>query len=163
MSVPQEVHVFAYVNRPYAKVRDVLKRDAMGVFQRATAGAAARAEALAPTLRAHIGPLELGAEVAVEITWIEDERSTPMGPATKLHLRWAAAKHPELFPAMDATLDVYALAPDETQVDFLGKYHPPLGVVGVAFDIMLGHKLAEAVVHRFVNDIAKGLQTDVGA
>jgi hypothetical protein len=74
---------------------------------------------------------------------------------------WQAAKHPDLFPTMEATLDVYALAPDETQVDFHGRYRPPLGVVGSAVDAMIGYRIAQATVHRFVEEIVERLRVDV--
>jgi len=160
MSSPQEVRSYAYVTRPYPQVRDVLRADAVGVFQRATASATERARSLVSTLRASFGPVELGANVVVQITAIDEERSTPLGPATRLHLTWKASNRPELFPTMDATLDVYALAPEETQVDFHGKYRPPLGVVGAALDAVVGHRVAEAVVHRFVEDVTERLRVD---
>ena len=140
----QEVRVYEYVNRPYERVGEVLRLDAIGVFQRATASATARARALVSTMRANLGPVELGADVVVRVTSVEEERDAPLGPRTRLHLEWQATKHPELFPTMDATLDVYGLAPNETQVDFHGQYRPPLGVVGAAIDAVIGHRIAQA-------------------
>jgi hypothetical protein len=161
MSNAHELRVYAYVNRPYALVRDVLQADPLSLFQRATVRATARAQALVSTLRATVGPIELVADVAVKVTSVEPERPTPLGPATRIHLTWEASKRPELFPTMEATLDVYALAPAETQVDFSGRYTPPLGVVGAALDALVGHRLAEAGVHRFVEDVAERLRLDV--
>jgi hypothetical protein len=61
---------------------------------------------------------------------------------------------------MTATLDVYALGPGETQVDFHGEYVPPLGVVGTAIDALVGHRIAQATVHRFVQEVAERLRLD---
>src|SRR5437870_4404848 len=128
------VRVYEYVNRPYERVAEVLRLDAVGVFQRATASATSRARALVSTMRASLGPVELGAEVIVRVTSIEEDHAAAHGPRTRLRLAWKAAEHPDLFPTMDATLDVYALGPSETQVDFHGEYRPPLGVVGAVID-----------------------------
>ncbi len=156
----QEVRVYEYVNRPYAHVSEILRLDAIGVFQRATASATVRARALISTMRASFGPLELGADVVVRVTSVEEERDAPLGPRTRLRLAWQANQHAELFPTMEATLDVYALGPSETQVDFQGRYRPPLGVVGAAVDALIGHRIAEAAVRRFVEEIAARLRVD---
>jgi hypothetical protein len=62
---------------------------------------------------------------------------------------------------MEATLDLYALGPGETQLDFQGEYQPPLGAVGAAIDAVIGHRIAEAAIHRFVAEIAERLRVDV--
>jgi hypothetical protein len=157
------LHVYEYVNRPYERVSSVLRLDAIGVFQRATASATARARALVSTMRATVGPVELGADVVVRVTSVEEAPDAPRGPRTRLRLAWKASQHPELFPTMEATLDVYALGPSETQLDFHGEYHPPFGVVGAVIDAIIGHRVAEAAVHRFVEEIAERLSVDVGA
>jgi hypothetical protein len=156
------LHVYEYVNRPYANVSSLLKLDAIGVFQRATASATARAKALVSTMRATVGPVELGADVLVRIDGVEESPDAPRGPRTRLRLSWKAKSHPEMFPTMEATLDAYALGPNETQLDFQGEYRPPLGVVGAVLDAVAGHRIAEAAVHRFVEEIAERMRVDAG-
>ena len=163
MSSAHEVRAYAYVNRPYSRVSAALKVDAQGVFQRATSTAATRARSLVSTLRTSLGPVELGADVVVRIASADEEGDGPLGPRTRLLLSWQASQHPELFPTMDATLDVYSLGPEETQVDFHGTYRPPLGIVGAAIDAVIGHRVAEAAVHRFVEETAERLRVDVPA
>jgi hypothetical protein len=158
-----EVRAYEYVNRPYDRVSEVLRLDAVGVFQRATASATSRARALVSTLRANVGPVELGADVVVRVSSVEVESSAPHGPRTRLRLAWKAAEHPDLFPTMDATLDVYALGPTETQVDFHGEYNPPGGAMGAAFDAVVGRRIADAAARRFVEEIAERLRVDVAA
>ena len=80
MSTAHEVQAYAYVSRPYPGVSALLRSDAIGVFQRATLTATARARSLVSTLRASIGPLELGADVVVRVTSVEEERDAPLGP-----------------------------------------------------------------------------------
>ena len=69
---------------------------------------------------------------------------------------------PRLFPFMKAELAIYPLTSTETQLDFSGAYEPPLGALGKAMNAVAGHRLAEASVHRFVNDVAGYLRTTLG-
>ena len=63
---------------------------------------------------------------------------------------------------MSAELSVYPLTGTETQLDFHGHYEPPLGLLGGAVDAVIGHKIAEASVHRFVSDVAHYLRDTLG-
>jgi hypothetical protein len=65
---------------------------------------------------------------------------------------------PRLFPFMRAELAIYPLTSTETQLDFRGVYEPPLGALGKAVNAVIGHRIAEASVHRFVSDIAEYLR-----
>jgi hypothetical protein len=59
---------------------------------------------------------------------------------------------------MDGVLSIYALTPGETQLDFLGHYDPPLGVIGGAVNAVVGHRIAEASVQRLISDVAQYLR-----
>ena len=59
---------------------------------------------------------------------------------------------------MTAVLTIYPLTATETQLDFLGNSDPPLGVVGDAMNAIVGRRIAEASVHRFVTDVARYLR-----
>ena len=52
---------------------------------------------------------------------------------------------------------------NETQVDVDGEYRPPLGAAGNALDALVGHRLAEAAVLRFLRDVAAYLTRKLGA
>ena len=80
---------------------------------------------------------------------------------TRVPLRWQARDTPGLFPAMQAELKIYPLSFTETQVELSGHYDPPMGVLGSAVDAMVGHRLAEASVHRFVRAIVERLRQDL--
>ncbi len=73
-------------------------------------------------------------------------------------MEWEAAERPRLFPLMNAQLSLYPLTARETQLDFLGQYDPPLGLLGGAVDAVIGHRIAEASVHRLVADVARYLR-----
>ena len=50
-----EIRFYDYVNHPYERVRDTLKKDALTVFQAATKSAAARAHSVASELHVDFG------------------------------------------------------------------------------------------------------------
>jgi hypothetical protein len=64
---------------------------------------------------------------------------------------------------MEAELIVYPLSKDETQIELRGRYTPPLGAIGSALDSQIGHRVADASVHRFVTDVASSPRADAHA
>jgi hypothetical protein len=162
MSKSRHIRCFDYVNHPYAKVRDLLRAEALAAFGRATKSAAARAETVAAQLHVSIAGIEVGTDIEIKLHGVEETpgvgRSTPV---TRLQLEWKARESARLFPLMRAELAVYPLTATETQLDFSGDYEPPLGVVGSAVDTLVGHRVAEASIHRFVNEVAEYLRTAI--
>jgi len=154
MSEPRKLHCYEYVNVEYEKVKDALARDALGLFQRATGSATSRARELAATLRVAVGALELGADVKIAVRSVNERTSALGDRKTELQIAWTAASAAGLFPSMEATLSIYPLSAHETQIELDGAYRPPLGTVGHAIDAVVGHRVAEASVLRFVQDIA---------
>ena len=165
MSEPHRLHCYDYVNHPYTAVRDALRTDPIGIFQRATTSAAGRAQALAASLKVGIGALEVGADIAIELLSTEERDEGPAGhtQTTAMRLRWNAARAAALFPSMEAELIVYPLSRDETQIALDGRYTPPLGALGGALDSLIGHRVADASVHRFVTDVASLLRAELGS
>jgi len=158
----REIRSYDYVNHPYAAVRDALVKDPAAVLRAATNAAASRAKAVAAALHVNIGPLNIAADIAVTVGTISEQtHDTPMSPVTRIPIEWSAAQRAALFPIMDAELSVYPLTATETQLDFLGRYEPPLGIVGGALDAIVGHRIAEASVHRLVADVASYLREHV--
>ncbi len=154
MSTGREVRCYDYVNHPYAQVRDVLSKDAPAIFQSATKAATSRARSIASELRVDISGISVEADIIIAVKKIEEQTSETASPVTRLQLEWQAAKMPSLFPLMKAELSVYPLTASETQLDFSGVYEPPFGALGKAMNAMVGYRIAEGSVHRFVNDVA---------
>ena len=155
-----EVHCYDYVNRPYLTVRDALAKDPSGIFQRATVTTAARASAIGAELHVKLGPVAVTTEITIRIVSVED--TTELGqPATRIVLEWNATHRSSMFPTMRATLSIYALSPTETQLDLLGNYGPPMGVVGDAIDKVVLHRIAEASAHHFVRDVSAYLRAEL--
>jgi hypothetical protein len=158
----REIRSYDYVNHPYGIVRDVLSTDPQGVFRAATMAAATRAESVAAELRVNIGGLHVAAEIVTSVGKITETGSAEQGTqVTRIPIEWEAAHRPLWFPFMSGVLSVYRITATETQLDFVGIYEPPLGKVGGALDAMVGHKIAEASVHRFVEDVAVFLRKNL--
>jgi hypothetical protein len=62
---------------------------------------------------------------------------------------------------MHAELVIYPLTATETQLELAGTYEPPLGLVGRAIDSTLLHRIAEASVLQFVQEVARYLREDL--
>ncbi|HEX6210811.1 MAG TPA: hypothetical protein VF136_08545 [Methylomirabilota bacterium] len=159
MAQSREIRSYDYVNHPYARVREALAADATGVFRAATRSAASRAHSVAAALHVNLAGLEVAREIALSVGTIEDRHIEGSSlPVTIIPVAWEAARQPTLFPFMSAQLAVYPLTSTETQLDFLGRYEPPLSIVGDVMNAVVGHRVAEASVHRFVADIAHYLR-----
>ena len=159
MSAGREIRSYDYVNRPYERVRDALKQNALTVFQSATKAAASRAESIAAELHVEFGGIGVKTDINISVRAIEEKFvEATSTPTTRLLLEWEAASLPGLFPLMKGELSVYPLTSTETQLDFSGVYEPPFGAMGRTMNAIVGHRIAEVSVHRFVTDVAAYLR-----
>ena len=141
MNTGREIRSYDYVNHPYDRVRDTLKQNAVAVFQSATMAAASRAESVAAELHVDFAGIGLKADIKILVKGIEEKPAdNTTSASTKLLLEWEAAGLP--------------LTGTETQLDFSGIYEPPFGTVGKTMNALVGHRIAEVSVHRFVSDVA---------
>lgn len=162
MSQPRKLRCYQYVPRPFGDVRELLRQRSMDVFRHATTTAAERAGAIAASLHAQAAGVDLGVEIRIHVQAIRDEESVAgISPAMRVMLGWEAVRAAALFPVMDAQLTLWPLTSTETQLELEGSYRPPLGVVGNAIDAALGHRVAEAVVQRFLEDVAEQIAREL--
>jgi hypothetical protein len=161
-----ELHCYEYVTHPFDRVRDALLTDAVGVFERATQTATGRAHALVSNLKVSIAGLEVGKNVVIRVGKVDPDTEAPghlASGAIRLDLEWHAETHRSLFPSMHASLLAYPLSATETQLDLRGTYEPPGGVFGSAADRLVGHRIAEASVHRFLDAVADQLRVELAS
>ena len=155
------LRVYDYVNQPFARVAAAFSEDTPGIVQRATTVAGRRASELDATLHAHVGPIDIAADVSFEIGPL-DATPLPSGrPALRIPITWHAIRTPRAFPVMQAELTIYPLTATETQLELAGTYVPPLGALGRAIDSALLHRIAEASVLQFVQEVARFLREDM--
>jgi len=162
MTTGSEIRCYDYVNHPYARVRDALKHDALAVFQSATKAAVSRLESVAAELHVDLGAVGVQKDITISVKTVEEKVDAMWTPSTRLALEWEAASRPGWFPLMKAALFVYPLTGTETQLDFWGFYEPPFGTVGKALNAVAGHRIAEASVHRFIEEVAAYLRRTLG-
>ena len=151
----REIRCYDYVNHPYARVRDALIQNAVTVFQSATKTAASRVQSVAAELHVDFAGIGVKTDIKIGVkNVVEKVTKVNSIPTTTLQLEWEAATMPRLFPLMNGQLSVYPLTASETQLDFHGVYKPPFGAVGKSMNTIVGHRIAEASVHRFIGDVA---------
>jgi hypothetical protein len=156
------VRIYQYVNRPYGAVRELLRLRPEEVFRHATTSAAARASAVAASLHTGVAGVDVGVDVRIHVQSVRDDAGVAgMSPVTRVDLAWEALRAPALFPVMKAQLSFWPLTASETQLEIEGAYRPPMGVVGNVVDAAIGHRVAEAVVHRFLDDVAEQLRREL--
>lgn len=139
----RELHLYQYVNRPFEAVREALVINAVELFER--------------HLQVSIAGLDVCKDVVVKVKRVAPHVDAPghvANDAIRFELEWQAETNASLFPSMKAKLVAYALGPNETQLDFTGDYAPPGGAIGNAADRLVGHRIAEASVKRFLDDFA---------
>ncbi len=162
MTKPKIIQAYDYVHHPYELVRDHLSKDALAVFSNATNSAAERVETVAAELRVNIAGIEIGKDIDVTIhNVIETPGDAENPPITTIQFKWKAANNPRLFPYMTAEIKIIPLTDAETKIDFFGSYDPPLWKVGSGIDAVVGYRVAEACVLRFVRDIATYLREEL--
>jgi hypothetical protein len=88
---------------------------------------------------------------------LEIDQPLRLGFSTLLPIRWRAAGLSNLFPVMEADVEVAALGPERSQLSFIGRYNPPLSVVGLTVDRVLLHRVAEATSKDFLDRMAQRL------
>lgn len=154
MSTP--IQLYGYIEQPYDRVCDELRSRATSVFHEATAGAVTRAAQVAAGLHVRLAGIEISRDIQVHVkSYVEYESRSER--RMTVELEWQSADLPSLYPVMRASLHVYPVSDTETQLDFHGQYEPPLGVLGKAINAVIGHRIAEASVHQFVQDVTSYL------
>jgi hypothetical protein len=157
------VRHWGYLDLPIATVQAKLHDDPLRLIERATASGARRTQDLIANLEVAIGSLEIGVEIRPHVESIQDMPAAPGLPTmTQVALRWEAAKTPVLFPLMQARLEAWPIGPCETLVELAGEYKPPLGILGGAADAMFGHRLAEASVATFLENVLSQIRCEEG-
>jgi len=153
MGEPRTLRFYGYVERPYEQVRTLLRAEPLALLARATTSAANRARQLVAHLRVGLGGVEIGVDVRTTVRQIrEEEPLAGLQPVTCVELAWEAVRAPGLFPLMHATLSAWPTLSSETQLEIEGEYQPPFRGLGNTLDALLLHRVAQASVHRFLED-----------
>lgn len=150
------LHYYAYVEARFDLVTRMLAEDTLAVLQRATDDAREQANMLSRSLEVDVGGFQISRTVVIEVGEFEPREVT----RSVVPLRWHAEKGGLLFPSLSANLEVSSVTfePPLSQITVDGSYEPPLGLLGAGADRLVLHRLAEAAVHRFTNEVADQLR-----
>jgi hypothetical protein len=68
-----------------------------------------------------------------------------------------------LFPELDAEIEIAPLGPEQSQLAINARYEPPFGALGRAADRAALHRIAEAVIKDFIDNVAEAVTVEAGA
>ena len=63
-----------------------------------------------------------------------------------------------MFPQLDGNLELAPVDEDRSTLRLNGAYRPPLATVGARLDQLLLHHVADATIHRLLQDIAAAIK-----
>ncbi len=78
--------------------------------------------------------------------------------ATIIPLTWEATGPSGLFPRLEGQLRVREVDAERTEVDFSGRYRPPLGRAGQALDDVVLARVARATIRSLLRRVADALE-----
>jgi hypothetical protein len=117
---------------------------------------AGNANARAEALLTEVGFGQSGRRIQKKVQ-LEIREPVRFPSKTVLPIHWVATGPQNLFPAMDADLEVAPLGPFWTQLSISARYEPPMGTIGRAIDRTLLHRVAEATVKDFLDRAGEAL------
>jgi hypothetical protein len=106
---------------------------------------------------ARVGPFGAvrGLSKAVRLQMLEPR---PVGGGVRVPLRWVATGTTgQLFPALDADLDITALDARRCALSINAAYTPPLGAAGASIDRLLLHLAARATLRSLLRGLGHAL------
>jgi len=104
-----------------------------------------------------VGPRGAGWSVSrlVEVRFRE---LVTRGNTAVLTLRWeAVGSSGGLFPVLDADITLAPYGSAASLLSLSGAYRPPLGALGAALDHVVLHRVAEATIQGFVNQLSEAV------
>lgn len=152
------VYYFCHVAGPFEKARAVFEDDPQRWLPAYLEKAFDRGDALRVTVGIGDG-FRLSKDLLVSIGEIRKDEAK-----VSLPIDAKATGEARLFPHLSADLELARLGDELAQLTLRGSYKPPLGWVGQMLDRALLHRIAEAAVKDFVEQIAERLsqETDPG-
>ena len=80
------------------------------------------------------------------------------GDTTVIPIRWiATGPAGDLFPALDANLELDPAEAGTTRLTFRGSYRPPLGRLGAALDQLVLHNVARATTRTLLSHLERAI------
>ncbi len=141
------------VDRPLEVVIGLLESDARSVLSSATETATEAANDVVIHLEGAWRWFDVDETVTAELGELEKTRSS-----ARLPVGWKADKNKRLLPSLDGHLGVYSLSAKHSELSYTATYAPPLGLFGGVEDFVLGRRILEAVLGRFLAEIVHHIE-----
>jgi hypothetical protein len=107
--------------------------------------------------------LEVRSRPVSRPAWLEVGEPVTGERFALLPLRLGVEDQEGLFPTFVGSLDAAWLGAGRTQLALSAQYEPPFGLLGRAADRTLLHRVAEAVAHHFLQEVAERLSDQLAA
>jgi len=108
-----------------------------------------------------VGGLHLVKEVCFRVgDYSEFPGPVPMG---RIQLSWEPLDHDDIYPTVNADLEIEPIDERRTMVSLLASYTPPLGRIGAVVDRVAMHRLAESALRRFFEGLIAEIRMNARA
>ncbi len=143
---------FVVIARPIEEVETDLATGAQKWMPALAWKSRGEGQRLLSELGFEVGTHRMGRGIEVELGALR-----PMNGVTLLPIRWRAASHAGLFPALDGQLEIAPMGKTTTQLGISATYEPPFGLFGKIADRALMHRVAEITVKDFLDRVGDQL------
>ena len=145
--------MFVREERPVSRSFEGLREEFTGVPNRWLPGVAEETLGVPEGVTARMSAAGLNKKVSIQV-------GTPLqdGSRAVVPIRVVATGPTGLFPQLDADLELMATGPLTTKLRLTGSYRVPLGPAGRLLDRVLLHRVAEACMTEFLEQVAQRLE-----
>ena len=144
------------IERPLSSVVATMADDPGEVLANATKAAVSKANEVIVHLEGKWAWFDLDESVQAEVGTLEEDRSM-----ARIPLSWKADKHKRLLPSLQGHLGFYSLSAKHTELSYTATYAPPLGLFGGIEDFLVGRRVLDAVLGRFLEEVVSHLEVEI--
>jgi hypothetical protein len=108
-----------------------------------------------------VAGLHLVKEVCFRVgDYSEFPGTVPMG---RIQLSWEPLDHDDVYPTVNADLEIEPIDERRTMISLLASYEPPLGRIGAVVDRVAMHRIAESALRRFFEGLIAEIRMNARA
>ena len=156
----EAIFIRYYVELPYP--RAALEQALLSAPEGLVAGIARFADNRGQQLLADVGFGFDGHRISKNVA-IDVGKPVPSATKTWIPISWRATGPTNLFPVLEAEIELASLGDGLTQLSLSGRYQPPLGLLGRTIDRALLSRVAEATIKDFVDRLGHAIEARVAA
>lgn len=153
----RSIYAYTFVRAPFVEVARLVADDPAGVLGSAASVAAAHGRAVCASLRVRLGAFEIGREATIDIgqvRWDGNDR-------VQVALRWRDATSPGCSRRCRQRWRCGGCRGVRRWWRSWAGTGRRGGALGAAVDVLVGHRVAEAMLDRFVDEVGARIQREV--